>query len=81
MLLAASECVPALFDKCSMSDMVTWTHDEAECVEPLKSMNGAELTDMFGMQPLLIGYWTSQFGSCDLRAQQALQQADGSRLL
>jgi hypothetical protein len=44
-------------------------------------MNGAELTDMFGMQPLLIGYWTSQFGSCDLRAQQALQQAGEWRLL
>ena len=29
-LLATSECVLALFDKCSMSDMVTWARDEAE---------------------------------------------------
>jgi hypothetical protein len=79
--LATSEFVPAVFDACSMSDMMTWTHDEGAYVDPLKPMSGAELRERFGMQPLMIGYWASQLSSCDPRAQQALQQADDTRLL
>ena len=80
-LLATSEVVPALFDKCIMGDIVNWTHDEGEYADPLKSMNGAELRSCFGMQPLMIGFWTSHFACCEPREQQALQQAEDTRLL
>ena len=80
-LLVASEFVPAVFDQCSMSDIVKWTHDEGSYADPLMSMDGAELRRRFGMQPLMIGFWTSHFECCDAREKRALMQADDTRLL
>ena len=63
-----------------MNDIVTWAN-EGEYVDPLMSMSGGELRERFGMQPLMIGYWTLHFASCEPREQQALQQAEDTRLL
>ena len=81
-LLVASEFEPTVFDNCCMSDITKWTHDEgSQHVHPIVSMNGAALRSRFGMQPPLIGYWTSKFECCDPRGVQALQQAEDARLV
>jgi hypothetical protein len=80
-LLMASELVPALFDKCCMSDLARCIFDHGSHIIPLKPLSGHELRHRFAMEPLMIGLWTMYFDVCNPRERQALMQATDAQLL